>query len=439
MRRLYETAAYTTTPDCWWDQTVTAPDWPVLVGDTKCEVAVIGSGFTGLSAALHLVRNGVDVVLVEAETPGFGASGRNGGFCCLGGAKASRKRLLAHFGERGLAEWRVTERAAIDTVEALIDDLGLDVDRHSNGETLLAHNAAAWRAMRSDLDEVQADYGVTPQVLAQSDLAAAGLAGPFHGAVTLPLGFALNPRKFHSGLARAATQAGLRAYARTAVRGIGGKAGLWRLRTQQGTLSAQTVILATNGYSSEDVPRWLRGRYLPAQSSILVTRPLTDTEQQAQGWTTDQMAYDSRFLLHYFRKLPDNRFLFGMRGGLRATPTADAHIRRRLIDDFHQMFPAWAQVDIAHLWQGLVCLMPGLTPFCGQVPGMPGLYAGMGYHGNGVAMGTHTGQMLARAVLRDPDLHIPDVMARVPRRLPFGRYRRALLWPAYQAAQLFDR
>ncbi|WP_347220921.1 NAD(P)/FAD-dependent oxidoreductase, partial [Mycolicibacterium poriferae] len=90
--------------------------------------------------------------------------------------------------------------------------------------------------------------------------------------------------------------------------------------------------------------------------------------------------------LHYFRKLPDGRFLFGMRGGRTATPRARAAIARKIRRDFHAMFPAWHGVEITHDWSGLVCLMANLPPFAGPVPGHPGLFAGLGYHGNGVAM-----------------------------------------------------
>ena len=438
MKRIYEAAAYAPPAACWWDSTEPPPDWPVCTADMACDVAVIGGGFTGLSAALHLAEAGADVALFEAETPGFGASGRNGGFCCLGGAKASRNQLVRAFGTTGLAEWNATEKAAIATVDGLIDRFALRVDRHSNGETLLAHSPRAWDTLRRDADTTAAAYGVTPRVTPRPELATAGLNGPFHGALTVPLGFALNPRKFLNGLARAAQDAGARLYSQSPVRGIGGADGVWRLRMVRGTVTARQIVLATNGYSSEDVPRWLRGRYLPVQSSVLVTRPLTEAEQQAQGWTSSQMAYDTRFLLHYFRKMPDNRFLFGMRGGLRATPRADARTLDQLHRDFRAMFPAWGNVAVTHRWQGLVCLMPGLTPFCGEVPGMPGVYAGMGFHGNGVAMGTHTGRLLADLV-QGHGQSIPRVIRPVPRRMPLGRYRRALLWPAYTVAKWLDR
>ena len=213
----------------------------------------------------------------------------------------------------------------------------------------------------------------------------------------------------------------------------------WRLTTPLGTVTADRVILATNGYSSEDLPPWLRARTLPVQSSVIVTRPLTQAEQQAAGWWSSQMAYDTRFLLHYFRLMPDGRFLFGMRGGLRATPRAQGRVMRRIRADFERMFPAWSQVEITHHWSGLVCLMRNLVPFVGAVPGHAGLFAALGFHGNGVAMGSYLGARLADAVLgRSPRGPVPAFIAAPPKRFPFGTSRRALLAPAYTAAALLD-
>ncbi len=440
MNRIYEAAAYAPDPGVFWHDTCPRPDWPRLERDLACEVAVIGGGFTGLNAALHLAQDGIDVALLEAETPGFGASTRNGGFCCLGGAKAPDALLRRRFGAAGLADWRATEKAAVGHVAGLLRDHAIEADTHSQGETLLAHAPRAMADLRARAAGIDAAYGVTPDLTEARDLPARGLGGAFHGALTIPLGFALNPAKYHAGLSRAADAAGAALHARTPVTALRHNGQAYRLQTPRGTVTADRVILATNGYSSEDVPAWLRARTLPVQSSVLVTRPLTRTEQEAQGWTSDQMAYDTRTLLHYFRKLPDGRFLFGMRGGRTATPRARAAIARKIRRDFHAMFPAWHGVEITHDWSGLVCLMANLTPFAGPVPGHPGLFAGLGYHGNGVAMGSYTGALLAAlAQGKPPTGPWPAALQITPKRFPLGGFRRALLLPAYAAASLLDR
>lgn len=437
MKRIYEAAAYGPQGACFWADTVPPGSWPALPGSRQTEVAVIGGGFTGLSAALHLAQAGVQVTLLEADHPGYGASGRNGGFCCLGGAKAPASVLRKRFGEAGLREWRTCEKAAIDTVADLLQTHAIDADTHSEGETLLAHSPRAWQKLQAEAQEIPALYGVTPQLTAAGDLAAEGLAGPFHGALTVPLGFALNPRKYHAGLARAAQQAGATLHAHSPVTRLRPIAGRWQLDTAAGSVTADRVLLATNGYSSEDLPDWLAARYLPVQSSVIVTAPLTEAQRQAQGWTSRQMAYDTRQLLHYFRLLPDNRFLFGMRGGLTATPRAQAAISRRIRREFTAMFPAWRDVQITHEWAGLVCLMANLTPYAGPVPGHPGLFAGMGYHGNGVAMGSHVGRLMSEMIRGAPP-PLPAALRTPPTRFPLGRLRRALLAPAYVTAALFD-
>ncbi|MGB1034299.1 MAG: NAD(P)/FAD-dependent oxidoreductase [Primorskyibacter sp.] len=440
MKRIYEPAAYERPQSCWWDHGQTDAPWPKLDHDTTADIAIIGGGYTGIVAGLMLARAGVDAALLEANHAGFGASGRNGGFCCLGGAKASSAQIIRMVGADGLRDWRQTEIAAVQTVDDLISDLGLDVDRHSQGETLLAHSPAAWQAMQADKTEITATYGLTPHDIPPQALRDHGLAGPFHGAMTLPVGFALHPRKYHTGLTQAATDAGLRAFGNSAVTRIARNGGGWALRTSGGTLRAKRVILATNGYSSDDVPTWLRARYLPVQSSVVVTRPLREDELTTQGWTSAQMAYDSRQLLHYFRLMPDQRFLFGMRGGLSAKPGADMIVRRTMRKDFETMFPAFSGAEQTHFWSGLVCLTARLVPFCGPVTDMPGVFAGFGYHGNGVAMASHTGRLLADLVRgQTPDAAYPALMTQTPRRFPLGKARRLLLKPAYKIAAWRDR
>ncbi|ETX15753.1 FAD dependent oxidoreductase [Roseivivax halodurans JCM 10272] len=438
MHRLYEASAYAPPKGRFWARTP-APDWTPLSADLRTDVAIVGGGYTGVSTALHLAEAGVEATLLEADDAGFGASGRNGGFCCLGGAKATDAMLRRRHGEQGRRDWRRTERAAVDTVARILDIHGIDADTHSRGETQLAHSPRAMQALRAALPDIRASYGVEPNLIDKAGLRQAGLGGPFHGALTIPIGFALDPARYHAGLSRAAEKAGAALHAQSPVTAITHADGLWRLSTPDGTVSAKRVVIATNGYGAEDVPAWLRGRTLPVLSTVIVTRPLTLAEREAQGWTSRQMSFDTRQLLHYFRLLPDDRFLFGMRGGLSARPRETRATARRIRRDFHAMFPAWRDVEIEHDWSGLVCLTRTLTPFVGPVPDMPGVFAGFGYHGNGVAMATHAGRVLASLVRgAAPDADYPDAIRIPPPRFPLGRFRRSLLRPAYLAAETFD-
>lgn len=437
MKRIYEPAAYAADSGRYWAQTGLPSAWARVSGDLGVDIAVIGGGFTGLNAAVTLAQGGAKTAVFEAMSPAWGASGRNGGFCCIGGSKLPNATIKARFGDAAAADWFATQRRSVDQVRALLDQHAIKVDAHSSGETQLAHSARAWTAMQAEAAETEQDYGVRPELIAPQDLGAQGMAGPWFGAMTLPLGFALNPQKYHDGLAGLATQSGAELYQDATVTGLRHQNHRWKITVQDHEVTAKKVVLATNGYSSDDLPDWLRARYLPVQSSIILTRVLTPAEQQAAGWWSSQMAYDSRNLLHYFRLLPDGRFLFGMRGGLSASRRSQTGISRKIRADFHRMFPAWAGVDITHEWSGLICLMPGLMPFVGPVPDHPGLFAAMGFHGNGVAMGSYSGHLLAEHILHSRPL--PTALSHAPSRFPLGQFRRSLLAPAYLMAGLLDR
>ena len=150
------------------------------------------------------------------------------------------------------------------------------------------------------------------------------------------------------------------------------------------------------------------------------------------------MAFDTRNLLHYFRLMPDGRFLFGMRGGLRSSPDAEACARQKVHHDFKAMFPAWAQVEVTHAWSGMVCLARNLLPYVGPVPDQPGVFAGLCYHGNGVAMGSFSGACLADLILHQHAQNLPKTMQQPLGRFPFGQARRLLLPPVYAGYMVAD-
>lgn len=439
MTRIWEPRAYADAPraNCAW---ALDEDWPALDGDVETDVAVIGGGYTGLSAALHLARAGVAVTVLEAKAPGWGASGRNGGFCCLGGAMAPDALLARRFGRTEADLWFEAQKQAIGLVAGLIDEHGIEAQTHSDGEVVLAHRQRVYQGFGAEAARLEA-HGVGAEILPPGALAERGLgAEGLHGGLHIKIGFGLDPGAYAAGLARAALAAGADIRTRSPVTAIQPDQDGHRLITPHGTLRARRLLIATNGYSSEDLPPWLAGRTLPLQSSVIVTRPLSVDERAGQGWTSDLMAYDSRELLHYFRLLPDGRFLFGMRGGYRATAAAEARISRKIRADFAAMFPAWAGVEIAHEWSGLVNLARGMTPFVGPVPGMDNAWIAMAYHGNGVAMASYSGALVASLIRGEaPALPYPAVMQAPLARFPLGRHRRALFLAATPLLWLRDK
>jgi glycine/D-amino acid oxidase-like deaminating enzyme len=442
MKRIYSDFAYSDDPraGCWWDQTCALPDHPSLEDAESCEVAIVGGGFTGVSAALHLAQAGVSAVILEGRHIGWGASGRNGGFCCLGGGLLENPELDRAFGRESRNAWRKTEVEAVRLVEDITARFGIDVDRHSNGETQFAHRPRDFEAMRAEVANYAESYGLTARLTEKSALESEGMNAGYHGAITVPVGFGLNPRKYIVGLANAAVQAGASIYHDSPVTTISRVGDGFVVTTPQGTMKADKVIIATNGYSSEDLPPWFAARYMPTQSTVIVTRPLSATEMDAQGWTSRQAAYDTKHLLHYFRLMPDNRMLFGVRGGLFSSPGSEARAIRRARADFDRMFPAWRHVETPHAWSGMVSIARNRMPFVGEIPDTPGMFASLCYHGNGVAMASYSGALLSDLVQdKEPLLTYPKAVQRPLAKFELGRFRRLLMPIAYARFAIADR
>ncbi|MES0884060.1 NAD(P)/FAD-dependent oxidoreductase [Roseibium sp. SCP14] len=442
MKRIYEPLAYGERPirDRYWDSTIAGPgiEYPALEGETSCEFAIIGGGYTGLSAALTLADNGADVVLLDAKYPGWGASGRNGGLVSVGSAKVDDEHVIRKYGETDARVFFDAERASVDLVEDYLVRFALDVDRHSRGYTYVAHRPGMEDALRAYGEEYSSRYGLPYEFVPGEEMAGHGLKSPdFHAAVHLPIGFALNPMKFVLGLTRQAEKAGVRMFSNTAVSEIS-QGGGHVLKTPRGVVRAKKLLIATNGYSSDDLPRAFAGRYLPVQSNILVTRPMSDDEIGKQGWWSRQMVCDTRTLLHYFRLLPDNRMLLGLRGSVRVTEANIAATEAKARADFERMFPEWRHVETEHFWSGLICMTRNLVPFAGPVPGLENAWAALGYHGGGVTMAPYAGALIADMALGFSRRPHPDLMKRPLRRFELGPWRRASLPLAFSWYNLKD-
>jgi len=414
-----------------------------LDGDRRAEVAVIGGGYTGLAAAYRLAgTHGLDTVVLEAQRIGWGASGRNGGFALITLGKVALEDRIRHWGLEAARRSIAMGDDAVETVRELIDREQIACDPQGDGSLLVAHRprAAAELQERVRLYREVLGYGGV-EFLDRARLERDGyLRGPSaHGAMRTRNALGLHPMKYVRGLARAAMRRGATLCGASPVVGWRREGAEHVLVTPRGAVRARKVVMATNGYTPEGLHPFFRGRLLPAKSNIVVTRPLTDAEWRETGMASTQVYSDTRKLLFYWRRLPDDRMLMGGRAGVLDTPGAVRARRRRLLAAIAEKWPALTDVQSEYFWHGKVCLSYDLMPHVNTVDGDPSVAYAMAYLGSGVAMATYSGGLAAdlvagKHVPRDTPLTSAGL---VPFPLPF--LRQAYLAGAYVAYGVKDR
>ncbi len=392
-------------PPSWYAATVEAPaPAPELRGETRADVCVIGGGYTGLSAALHLAQRGYDVALVEAQRVGFGASGRNGGQVGSGqrlevdalepmvGAQTTRR--LWDFGEDAKA-----------LVKALIDTHGIA----ANWTPGVAH--ALWKAgdlplARKLAERLAGTYGYGQIEVLERAAMRALVDSPAYQGGSVDWGAAhIHPLAYAFGLAKAAEAAGVRIYERSEVHRIDEGATVV-VRTGRGVVHASHLILAANGYVG-GLNRVVAAKVMPINNFIVATEPLGD---RAETLIRRGVAVsDSKFVVNYYRLSPDGRLLFG--GGESygyRFPDIEAVVRKPL----GQVFPDLKDVRIDYAWGGTLAITRSRLPHFARLG--PNILSASGYSGHGVALATLAGKMLAEAVAGQAERF--DVMAGLPTR-----------------------
>jgi glycine/D-amino acid oxidase-like deaminating enzyme len=394
-----------------------------LNSDKIADVAIIGAGYCGLSAAYHLVRKGIEVVVVEAGPLGWGASGRNGGFCCVGASWLGPTELAAQFGEVEAIGFYRAQVEAVRLVEQLAAEEQIDVQRQGDGIWIFAHKPSRLKELDAHGAALQRVGIKTRIVSAEAFEREAFACGEQHGGQHEAIGFGLNAMAYCQGLAQAAQKRGAVLHSNSRVTSWTREGDRHRLTTRAGSLRAKRVIVAANGWFPEELIPELQGRVWPILSNVITTRPLTEDELAGQRWTTQTPASNTRNLLSYLRLLPDKRLLFGGRGDTAGTPSGGLAMRRMLTRRMGQLFPAFRDAEITHSWRGFIAATLRLTPAVGELPSDPSVSYAFGCHGNGVAFMTWAGRELAMRISGDAK-QLPAPLRGLPPLFPLPSLRR---------------
>ena len=366
---------------------------PALDGDVRADVLVVGGGFTGLSTALHLAEGGARCVLVEAEEPGWGASGRNGGQLNAG-LKHDPDVVERDFGGELGQRMNALAGGAPGFVFALIERLGIVCEARRNG-TL----RAAVRAKQADSIRLSAEQlsrrGASVDIVEGAALERLTGTSQYVAAMWDKRGGDLNPLSFARGLTRAAIQAGASIHGGTRASRLDREGKQWRVRTPSGTVTAERVVLATNGYT-DDLWPGLRRSVVPLFGAIAATDILPADASQAV-MPGRSVLYESGAITVYYRVDQSQRLLIGGRGPLRETDSTAAI--PHLLAYARHLWPVLRDVPWTHAWGGRLAMTRDHYPHVHEPA--PGVIACLGYNGRGVALATTMGAQIAGRIL-DP-------------------------------------
>jgi glycine/D-amino acid oxidase-like deaminating enzyme len=417
--------------DSLWTATANpSPPRPALSGAAEADCVVIGGGFTGLSAALHMSEAGQSVVLLEAESVGWGASGRNGGQVNPG-LKEGPAAIVARFGaDIGGRMARLSGEGG-DLVFDLIARHGISCDAARVGWIRAAHTPKALRALESVAAEWRALGARVDPLDAREMERLLGTPG-YVGGIIDRRGGNLHPLNYALGLADAAERAGARLHGESRVLNLTSSPDGVTVTTARGQVTARRALICTNAYTG-DLAQPLGKTVVPVTSVQVATAPLS-ANVAASILPEGHAPSDTRRLLLYFRKDAAGRFIIGGRGAL-----GDGGVRARqaaLRGDAIRLYPQLGDAAWEHAWGGSVALtrdhLPGLHRLA------PNVMAGLGYNGRGVAMATVMGTVLARwaAGVPDGELGFPITPARP---IPFHRFRNPGLGATVAAFRMLDR
>ena len=376
------------TEPLWTDQFQRPDDLLVsthLPGDV--DVAIVGSGYTGLCAARVLRKSGASVAIFDRNTVGWGASSRNGGMATPG-LKQDITEIYKKYGrEKGQECWKASI-AAIDLIENIVTEENIDCDWSRVGHVALANKQSHYDGLVDYANLIYKEFGHKKKIITREELYTEIGTDIYFGGLADETSGGIHPAKYVYGLARAVGNQGTSILENTSVNKIEKNEKNFLVITSAGDLTAKQVIIATNGYTGKLVPQ-LKRRVIPVGSYIIATEPLAK-ELQDKLSPKKRMFYDLKWFINYYRLTPDGRMLWGGRNDLSIDLDLEESARL-LSNQLTEVFPELQNVPITHTWSGRLGVTFDLMPHIGEIDG---IYYANGYSGHGLSIATYLGTEL---------------------------------------------
>ena len=416
-------------PPSYWSATagITPPDDGAVPTTGDTDVAIIGGGYTGLSCAYHLAHNyGIRAMVLEANRAGWGCSGRNGGFARAAIGRHSYAKMLESWGRETARSIFRESLAAVQNVRDLMRDGGINCDPLEAGHLKIAHRPGRAAALAREAELLQHEFDYPAEYLDAAQVQQSHIGGPqSHGALRFPDAIAVHPLKLVHGMLELARASGATVHSSSGVTSCTKSGNTHILTTPHGRVNARTVVMATNGYTPEHLHGCMRSTTLPVLSHIIVTRPMSAVEKSGSGFQTSHVLTDTRNLLYYWRRLPDDRILFGGRGLITDTPDGRARQRDFLLAELQAKLPALRDITVDYDWWGWVCLTADFLPHIHTAANDPSVHYAMGYQGSGVSYALYAGKLLAQRIAGDGPASPPNPVITPLPRFPLPTLRRA--------------
>jgi glycine/D-amino acid oxidase-like deaminating enzyme len=368
----------------------------------SADVAVVGGGFCGLSAARALAKRGVKIVVLEAESFGWGASCRNGGMV-LTGLKLPVPTLIARYGRELVQKMYAASLESIDLLEQIVKEEGIACEFSRCGHLEVACKQAHFDAYSESAARIKREFGHELRIVPKSELRSEIGSEIYFGGMVDETSAGLNPAQYVAGLAKAAMRVGACLYDGARVTSVKAESTngtrKYRVETARGVVTAKEVLLASGAYTTSATPT-LRRKVIPVGSYIIATEVLPQ-ELAREVSPRNRMIYDSKHFLYYYRLTPDNRMLFGGRAAF--FPESESTVRESaelLRQGMVDVYPQLRETKVEFVWGGTLDFAFDVMPHSGRLQGM---YFGVGFAGHGVAAATWMGTKLAGVICGDAD------------------------------------